>query len=144
MPAHRSRRSASPGKKAETPQPLRKQDAEQLKDILLRKRAELAGHVAALQDAAVADHDSTNWEEDGTDAFDREFAFKMAGSKYDAIHAIDDALSRMVDGTYGTCDECGEKIGRERMTALPFCRTCIACQSSAEQGRAPRQVRLPD
>ena len=133
MPAHRSRRSASPGKKAETPQPLRKQDAEQLKDILLRKRAELAGHVAALQDAAVADHDSTNWEEDGTDAFDREFAFKMAGSKYDAIHAIDDALSRMVDGTYGTCD-CGKVIPAARLRALPYAELCIDCKREQENG----------
>jgi len=144
MPPNPSQRSSSRGEAAKAPQPLRKKDAEQLKSVLLEKRAELTGHVAALQDAAVADHDSTNWEEDGTDAFDREFAFKMAGSKYDTINAIDDALSRMDDGTYGTCDECGDRIGRMRMMALPFCRTCIACQSTAEKGRTPHHVRLPE
>lgn len=34
------------------------------------------------------------------------------------------ALKRMQDGTYGTCEECGEKIEEDRLEANPAARTC--------------------
>lgn len=36
------------------------------------------------------------------------------------------ALERMVNGTYGTCEECGEKIEAERLEANPAAKTCEA------------------
>lgn len=41
--------------------------------------------------------------------------------------AIDAALTRISEGTYGYCTRCGEPIGEERLEALPatpFCRAC--------------------
>lgn len=41
--------------------------------------------------------------------------------------AIDAALTRIAEGTYGYCTRCGEPIGDERLEALPatpFCRAC--------------------
>ena len=37
------------------------------------------------------------------------------------------ALSRLDAGTYGSCERCGSKIQEERLEALPFAITCIAC-----------------
>jgi DnaK suppressor protein len=34
------------------------------------------------------------------------------------------ALKRMQDGTYGMCEECGEKIEEDRLEANPAARTC--------------------
>lgn len=39
---------------------------------------------------------------------------------------IEAALDRMQDGTYGICEECGEKIEEERLEANPAARTCRA------------------
>ena len=56
----------------------------------------------------------------------------MAGSVNEQLNQIDDAL-RMIDkGTYGICESCGKKIGKLRMEALLFCKTCIQCQSESE------------
>ena len=121
---------------------LNGEDVEKLRDMLIEKRAVLIGQIISLKQDAVDGSDSGNWEEDGTDAFDREFAFKMAGSSNELLNQIDESLRRIDENTYGSCDLCGEKIGKARMQALPFCQMCISCKSEAESG-GPRRVRVP-
>lgn len=41
------------------------------------------------------------------------------------------ALSKLDEGTYGVCDECGGPIGRPRLHAMPESVLCIACARAA-------------
>ena len=41
------------------------------------------------------------------------------------LAAIDAALERMEEGTYGICEKCGKPIGEERLEALPWATLCI-------------------
>jgi DnaK suppressor protein len=41
--------------------------------------------------------------------------------------AIDAAIRRLDDGTFGTCTICGLAISPERLDALPATSTCITC-----------------
>jgi RNA polymerase-binding transcription factor DksA len=43
------------------------------------------------------------------------------------IVEIDEALRRIENGTYGTCEACGGAIGRDRLRALPEVRHCVSC-----------------
>ena len=43
------------------------------------------------------------------------------------IADIERALDRLVDGTYGTCEQCGAPIASERLDAIPHARECVAC-----------------
>ena len=52
------------------------------------------------------------------------------------LNAIDDALQRIEDGTYGVCEECGKKIHKERLKIMPFAKFCVACQSEMEKHAA--------
>ncbi len=45
---------------------------------------------------------------------------------------IDEALRRLQDGTYGTCEDCTREISPERLKAMPFARRCVECQQKAE------------
>ena len=49
-----------------------------------------------------------------------------------ALGEITAALTRIVDGTFGTCERCGEVIPEERLIALPRARLCIACERASE------------
>jgi RNA polymerase-binding protein DksA len=40
---------------------------------------------------------------------------------------IDQALTKLDDGTYGTCAQCGNAIAPERLEAMPWAPTCIDC-----------------
>ena len=54
------------------------------------------------------------------------------------IEAIDAALTRMENGTYGMCSSCGEPIGHQRLVANPHAQRCLVCEAAAERvGGAP-------
>jgi len=43
------------------------------------------------------------------------------------------ALERVRDGSYGSCDECGGTIPAARRRALPGVTTCVQCQERGER-----------
>jgi len=99
-------------------------------------RRQLTDQVHALRGDSLTREDSVNSEEDGTDAFERQFALDIARSENDSIFEIDEAMRRIEDGDYGLCETCGELIGKPRLKALPFTRMCVKCKSDQENGRA--------
>ena len=44
------------------------------------------------------------------------------------LTAIDQALLRVDEGTYGKCDNCGGTIATERLAIMPAVALCITCQ----------------
>ena len=40
---------------------------------------------------------------------------------------VEAAIERLQAGTYGVCQQCGHKIGMERLQAVPYTALCIAC-----------------
>ncbi len=110
-------------------------ELEKFRAILLRVRGELEQQVESLRSSSLTREDWVNSEEDGTDAFERQLALNLASTEGDSIFAIDQALKRIDEGIYGSCEECGCLIGRERLKALPFVQLCIACKSESEKRR---------
>ena len=54
------------------------------------------------------------------------------------LRAVEAALGRLDDGSYGRCDVCGGSIPAESLTADPLARTCAQHQVvSAEPVDAP-------
>jgi DnaK suppressor protein len=45
---------------------------------------------------------------------------------------VQHALTRLDDGSYGSCETCGQPIPVERLEALPFAGQCVACKSKEE------------
>lgn len=44
------------------------------------------------------------------------------------------ALEKIEDGTYGSCDDCGDLIPKPRLLAVPGATFCVSCQSEHEAG----------
>jgi RNA polymerase-binding protein DksA len=57
--------------------------------------------------------------------YDRELDYSLEGGAETVVRLIDDALSRIEAGTYGTCRVCGREIGEERLEARPWSDLCI-------------------
>ena len=49
------------------------------------------------------------------------------------LEQIQYALESIRNETYGICEDCGEKINRKRLIALPFAKMCIDCKSEEER-----------
>lgn len=74
----------------------------------------------------------------GTMADLQEVELKIADSEGRELVEIRDALSRLAEGTYGDCEECGEAIGLRRLEVQPEARYCIQCQKEHEVNPARR------
>jgi RNA polymerase-binding transcription factor DksA len=73
---------------------------------------------------------------DGTAyAIDRMTGAYQARTLYQTIRQIEAALDRLRDGTYGTCQECGEPIPTERLVAVPWTAFCVGCASRPSSRR---------
>jgi DnaK suppressor protein len=58
---------------------------------------------------------------------DRELDYTLTDNETQLLGAIDAALRRIDDGTYGLCTNCGKPISEERLEALPWASLCIDC-----------------
>ena len=64
---------------------------------------------------------------------DREISFILTDREREKVQAIQEALERVDDGTYGICDSCESEISEARLGALPFTRLCVNCQAEREK-----------
>ena len=125
----------------QAPEPVRMKikmtakDKRELKDNLLTIREGLTAQMTALRQDSLSREPSENTVEDGTDAFDRQISLNLVDSEHEEVVAIDDALLRLEEGTYGVCETCNCAIEKPRLKALPFVRMCVKCQSENEKGR---------
>jgi RNA polymerase-binding protein DksA len=69
-----------------------------------------------------------------TVTFDRELDYSLEENEERLLAAIDAALKRIDDGTYGLCNTCAQPIGEERLEALPWTTQCIDCKRKEERG----------
>lgn len=58
---------------------------------------------------------------------------QLGYSESKLLEKIEYALTRLDEGSYGTCDDCGKQINIERLKAKPSVSLCINCQSAKEQ-----------
>jgi DnaK suppressor protein len=77
------------------------------------------------------------WESDPGDqiraAADRAVAAGQLTIESATAHDIEYALAKLDRGVYGVCEQCGRHISRSRLTAVPWARRCLSCQTKAEK-----------
>lgn len=78
-----------------------------------------------------------------SDERDREINFILNDREREKLHAIDEALQRIKDKTYGICESCEGEIQLGRLKVLPFTRLCVKCQEEIEKENK-RQKTLED
>ena len=82
--------------------------------------------VAASEDANTDDeHDP----EGATIAFERQQIASLIALSETRLGQLDQALEELAEGTYGTCELCGQPIPIERLQARPTAKRCVDCAS---------------
>jgi DnaK suppressor protein len=61
--------------------------------------------------------------------------FALIQMKTETLGKINEALSRLDEGAYGNCFECGEEIAEQRLRALPFAVRCKDCEQARENAQ---------
>src|SRR6059058_2267826 len=98
---------------------------------LLLKRGELLGGTAAKPLQWTMENNSGRQgdmadQASGTNEVHIQLKLKQTDAKI--LQAIEDALGRIDEGSYGVCRDCGEPIADARLEAIPWTRSCISCK----------------
>lgn len=113
-------------------------DSDVIVAALEQRRDELRGELAALtavpRDPMAAVSFGKRIGDGTTEAVDRLNNVGAANSIAVTLADVERALEKLSDGTYGTCDACGEPIGEERLEAIPWATVCISCARTRRSG----------
>ncbi len=121
---------------------MKKAELKVYKQLLLALRARLRGDVSAMADAALkktrseANGDLSSMPmhmaDIGSDNFEQEFTLSLMETEEDTLSAIETALEKIEDGSYGLCEECEGVISKARLQAIPYTPLCIKCAQKLE------------
>src|SRR6478752_2654515 len=110
-------------------------DVEFFKDALLRKRTEIlgTGGIKPLQASMENNTRQGDMADQASGNNEVHIQLKLKQTDAKILQAIEEALRRIEDGTYGICKDCGEPIAEARLIAIPWTRSCISCKE--KQGK---------
>ena len=113
----------------------RKEALLNLRAILVRRRdalrSALAGDLTLLKE--LRSESPGDVIDAAVDSAQDEISSQLAEVESRELASIENALERMRNGLYGTCEYCGCKIPMARLNALPYATMCIACQREVER-----------
>lgn len=131
--------SVGPATKIEGKSPFNKRELERFRAILVRKRAELVGDVANIEDGALRGQSGgssgspNHMAEQGSENYEQSLSLDIAAADRRLIREVDDALDRIERGTFGLCEVTGRPIKVERLDEIPWTRLSI--EAAIEQER---------
>ena len=118
---------------------LSKTTLEHFRAVLEEQRVDLEKHRAHTEESLVEVRVARDGESD--DEHDPEGPTiasewsRLTGLQEESakqLIALDKALARIDDGSFGMCSRCGKPIGRARLDARPVAELCIDCARLAE------------
>jgi len=69
----------------------------------------------------------------GAKTFEREHELALTHNARELLVQNERAIARIEAGTYGTCESCGEPIGKARLQAFPRATLCVSCKQREER-----------
>lgn len=105
-------------------------------DVLTQLREHRGGAIGRAEAAAEAKaNESDDWAK--ADA-ERDLSIALEERESEELVAIDKALKRIEDGSFGVCEACGADIETARLHAAPTATRCLGCQEKFEQRSGSR------
>jgi DnaK suppressor protein len=112
---------------------MTKAELNKYKHILETKLAELAKVLRNREGIAI--EKSADALDEVQYAAERELAIRNLDRESGLLRQVKLALSRIEDGSFGTCLHCEDDINPKRLNAVPWAPYCIQCQELADRSR---------
>jgi RNA polymerase-binding protein DksA len=120
-------------------------DVDHFRRLLLERRGAVAAaldnlhkeNAGSLKDETgelVSGSADQHMADTATETVEREIGNTLEEHDERLLQAIDAALLRIENGTYGKCVNCGAQIPEERLEAMPWATLCIECKRKEERG----------
>lgn len=108
---------------------LRTMRAQTLEQLRAQRGGQLSRADAAAEQRA---NESDDWAQANAE---RDLSVALGERESAELLAIDAALQRIQDGSYGLCLDCGVTLPTARLHANPTALRCVACQERLEQSQ---------
>lgn len=121
---------------------MKKTEMKVYKEKLIQLRSRLRGDISQMADTALtgkggmdggASSMPIHMADLGSDNYEQEFTLSLIDSEEDTLGAIEVALEKIEDGTYGRCEECEGVIPKTRLNAIPYAPYCVKCAGKLER-----------
>lgn len=119
---------------------MKKADREKWKKRLLESRAIILTDLKGMEESTRAGTGGSgssmplHMADVSADNYELDITFGLIEAEQAEIRQIDEALERIAEGTFGTCEECEVTIPEPRLNAIPHARLCIECKRKEEEG----------
>jgi len=102
-------------------------------DLLEKKRDELLTAAPVRTPAAEPGSKSGDWIDQSSQESDLHVRLALKQTDTKLLRAIEEAIHRIEQGSYGICMECENAIAPARLEAVPWTRVCIDCKARQQQ-----------
>ena len=117
-------------------------NTDRFRDLLLEERAAVSRAInrfhednsGSLEEETEEETYDNHLADSATATLNREIDYTLEENAENVLKAINDALQRIEDGTFGTCGRCEQPIAEERLEAIPYANRCIDCKRLEERG----------
>ena len=105
-------------------------------------RSALLAHIVQQRDSVrsradgAAEHLASRQDSRAQQAAERDLELALSAHELAELAALDAALARIADGSYGLCADCASHIPPPRLHASPETSRCIDCQTAFERHAA--------
>ncbi len=114
---------------------MNKVQLKKFKTLLTEKRDEIIKKAKQTleEDMALDANDLPDEMDLASSEYLQSFTFRLRGREKVFLDKIEKALAKIEDGSFGTCEECGEEISVKRLEARPETTLCIRCKEDQER-----------
>ncbi|MBI0427236.1 TraR/DksA family transcriptional regulator [Psychrobacter sp. NG27] len=97
------------------------------KQNLLTLKDEYESRIDKIEDHIQNPQDDLNehWEDQAISYRQNDMRKNLMAEARQSLIYVENALSRLENGTYGECEVCGKQIEEQRLEALPYATLCM-------------------
>lgn len=102
-------------------------DLNRAEQNLLKLKEEYETRIDKIDDHTQNPQDDLNdhWEDQAISYRQNDMRQSLKQEARQSLIYVENALSRIENGTYGECEVCGEQIEEQRLEALPYATLCM-------------------
>lgn len=112
---------------------MSKSNLKEIKEKLLAEREQLIEKLKG-NDLSIDDAETPDPVDLAVRNYSKNVMLAVSENESKQLLLIDQALMRIDDDEYGSCQNCEKPINPKRLTAIPWARFCIDCQELLEKG----------
>jgi DnaK suppressor protein len=115
--------------------PLSKSELDHFKVLLEQHRTQIIANAQATlaEDMTLDANDLPDEMDLASSEYLQSFTFRLRGREKVFLDKIGRALTKLAEGEFGLCEECGEEIAAKRLEARPETTLCIKCKEDQER-----------